>query len=119
VVVEPESAACVTRALAVGRPVLVPGDLRTSAEMLSCGVASAMALEILRRHDAQTVLVGERGLNKAKETLRHTGGPETTASGAAGLAGLLRVAQDPHLRSLHQLTAASRVLLVATEGPSP
>ena len=118
VVVEPESAACVTRALALGRPELVPGDLSTSAEMLSCGVASATALEILRRHNVGTVLVGEHGLNNAKDILLHTGGPQTTASGAAGLAGLLRVAQDPYLRSLHELTARSRVLLVATEGPS-
>lgn len=118
VVVEPESAACVTRALALGRPERIPGDLSTSAEMLSCGVASATALEILRRHNVHTVLVGELALHDAKDVLSRTGGPETTVSGAAGVAGLLRVAQDPHLRSLHELTKASHVLLVATEGPS-
>src|SRR5262249_38324397 len=38
VIVEPDSAACVASALKAGRVGRVPGDLKTSAEMLSCGV---------------------------------------------------------------------------------
>jgi len=116
-VVEPEAAACVARALAVGRPVCVSGDLRTSAEMLSCGLASAPALKVLQRHDVSSVIVSEDQLQAAVGMLRETGGPETTPSGAAGLAGLLHVAARPDLRAVYQLVPNSHVLLVATEGP--
>lgn len=117
-IVEPEAAACVARALAVGHPVLIPGDLHTSAEMLSCGLASAPALEVLKQHDARSVLVREDQLQTAVDTLRKAGGPDTTPSGAAGLAGLLHVAAHPKLRDEHQLASDSNVLLVVTEGPA-
>ena len=115
-VIEPKAAPCVARALACGFPVRVPGDLHTSADMLSCGVASAPALRILQRHGARSAVVGEDLLRSAVAVLRETGGPESTPSGAAGLAGLLHVAANPDLRAEHQLGPASSVLLVATEG---
>ena len=114
-VVEPESAACVAQALAAGRPVHVPGDLQTAAEMLACGVVSTPALEILQRHNARSVLVDEDHLRRAVDVLRECGGPATTPSGATGLAGLLHVAAHPRLRAEHRLDPASNVLLVATE----
>lgn len=116
-IVEPESAACVARALAVGRPVRISGDLHTSAQMLSCGLASAPALKVLQRHDARSIVVGEDQLHTAVNTLREAGGLDTTPSGAAGFAGLLHVAVNPALRAAHQLGPDSSVLLVATEGP--
>lgn len=116
-IVEPESAACVARALAVGHPVRIPGELHTSAQMLSCGLASAPALEVLQRHDARSIVVGEDQLHIAVNVLREVGGPDTTPSGAAGLAGLLHVAANPELRAAHHLGPDSNVLLVATEGP--
>jgi diaminopropionate ammonia-lyase len=116
-VVEPESAACVAHALAVGQPRRIPGDLHTSAEMLSGGLASAAAVEILKRHSARSVVVSEAELRGALEALRAGGGPDTTASGAAGLAGLLHVAARPDLRAEHQVDSSSIVLLVITEGP--
>ena len=116
-VVEPEAAACVAAALAAGRPVRIPGDLQTSAEMLSCGLASAPALAILLRHGARSVTVGEDELACAVDALRDAGGPDATASGAAGLAGLLHVAFCAELRAELDLTPSSSVLLVATEGP--
>jgi len=115
-VVEPASAACVARALEVGHPVLIPGDLHTSAEMLSCGIASAPALEILQRHAARSVVVAEDELRTAIEVLREAGGPQTSASGAAGVAGLLSVAANPELRAAYQLRMDSSVLLAVTEG---
>lgn len=116
-IVEPQSAACVARALTAGRPVRIAGDLRTSAEMLSCGLASAPALEILQRHDARPVIVREDELHAAVAALREAGGPDTTPSGAAGLAGLIHVAARHELRAEHRLDSNSKVLLVATEGP--
>jgi diaminopropionate ammonia-lyase len=118
-VVEPETAACVARALDAGHPVPVRGSLHTAAEMLSCGIASAPALAVLKRHDVRSVIVGDEALRDAVRTLRASGGPATTPSGAAGLAGLLRLAEDSDLRRVHQLDASSEVLLVATEGPAP
>ena len=115
-VVEPKSAACVAHALAVGHPVRIPGELRTSATMLSCGLASAPALQVLLRHHARAILVDEDELLAAPLTLREAAGPETTASGAAGLAGLLRLAANPALRAEHRLDANSNVLLIMTEG---
>jgi diaminopropionate ammonia-lyase len=116
-IVEPESAACVAQALAAGHPERLSGDLHTSAEMLSCGLASAPALAVLQRHDARPVLVSEDQLQAAVVRLRDAGGPDTTPSGAAGLAGLLHVASEPGLRVEHQLGPDSSVLLVVTEGP--
>jgi diaminopropionate ammonia-lyase len=115
-VVEPEATACVARALCAGHPVHIDGDLQTSAEMLSCGLASAPALQILQRHDARSVVVDESQLENAVEVLRDAGGPDTTPSGAAGLAGLLHAAADALLRDEHQLGQDSSVLLVVTEG---
>jgi diaminopropionate ammonia-lyase len=115
-VVEPQSAACVAHALAVGRPERAAGDLKTVAEMLSCGLASASAVEILKLHAAQSVLVSEGELLAAVKVLRDSGGMCTTPSGAAGLAGLLHVAANADLRASCQLDSNSCVLLVITEG---
>jgi diaminopropionate ammonia-lyase len=119
VVVEPESAACVGHALVSGAPERLPGDLVTSAEMLSCGQASAQALRILLNHGARAVTASEAELLAAVRILEKDVGVETTSSGAAGLAGFLRVATDPSLRAVHGLDRDSTVLLVVTEGVAP
>lgn len=117
IVVEPARAACVARALAAGRLVQIEGDLHTAAEMLSCGRASAPALRTLLRHGAQAMAVDETALRQAPGVLAAHGGPRSTPSGAAGLAGLLQAADHDDLRQSFGLTAESRVLLVASEGP--
>jgi len=45
--------------MAAGRPVRVPLERATSAEMLACGQASTPALQLLRRHAARTMTVQE------------------------------------------------------------
>jgi diaminopropionate ammonia-lyase len=115
IVVEPTSAACVGHALALGHPERLAGDLHTCAEMLACGLASASAVRILLKHEARSITVSEEQLRDAVDTLRDTGGPATTPSGAAGLAGFLHVAMEPLLRRRHDLDANSTVLLVTTE----
>jgi diaminopropionate ammonia-lyase len=116
VVVEPDKAAGVAAALKARRTVRVPGNLTTSAEMLACGVASAPALKVLLRHGATAITVGETALADAVTTLAACGGPATTPSGAAGLAGLLCAPpESPPARELG-IDGSSRVLLVATEG---
>jgi diaminopropionate ammonia-lyase len=119
IVVEPDKAACVGAALKAGRVVPVPGDLETSAEMLSCGRASAPALAILHRHNATAIAVSEAALAYAVTTLAQYGGPATTSSGAAGLAGLLAALPGSSLAGELGIDETSRVLLVATEGLVP
>lgn len=115
-VVEPEAAACVGHAISEGTPMRIVGDLHTSAGMLSCGVASAPAVEILHRYGAHGVVVSEEQLQQAVIALRESASIHTTPSGAAGLAGFLQVAAQPALRDQYGLAAQSNVLLVITEG---
>lgn len=114
VIVEPEKATCVTAALDQGRVVRVPGDLVTSAEMLSCGEASAPALDILREARVKAIVVSDTALAEATTILRQCDGPSTTPSGAAGVAGVLKATSAEQLRGL-ALTASSRVLLIISE----
>jgi diaminopropionate ammonia-lyase len=114
IVVEPEGAACVAAALAQDRPVRVPGELETAAEMLACGEASAPALAALQRHGARAMTVPESALGEATRLLRELGGPATTASGAAGLAALMRLMPRGATPGFG-LDASSRVLILVTE----
>lgn len=115
VVVEPSSAACVAHALRSGRTETIPGALATAAEMLSCGMASEPAVRRLRHHGAKSLIVDEARLHAAVAMLKAFG-LDTTASGAAGLAGLLDASQDPDIQSRLTLSEDSRVLLIVTEG---
>jgi len=119
VVVEPESAACVAAALAAGQPVAIGGTLETAAEMLSCGEASAPALRILRGVAAEALAVSEAALLAAPAFFGAHGGPVTTPSGAAGLAGLRQAVADDATRGGLGLGPTSRVLLVITEALVP
>lgn len=119
VVVEPAGVDCVGVALRQGRIERLPGDLQTAAEMLSCGEASAPAVAILSRTEAQAMAVGERELEAAVSLMTECGGPPTTASGATGLAGLIAAAADSELAMKLGIDRRSRVLLIATEGPVP
>jgi diaminopropionate ammonia-lyase len=117
VVVEPARAACVAPALEARALVQLDGDLHTAAEMLSCGRASAPALRTLLRHGASAIDVDEAALLDAPVLLEAHGGPRSTPSGAAGLAGLAAAAADPPGRAGYGLDGESRVLLIASEGP--
>jgi diaminopropionate ammonia-lyase len=114
-VVEPEGAACVAAALVKGSVVRVPGDLSTVAEMLSCGEASAPAIVVLRANAARSVIVSETSLADAPVLLRNYGGPRTTPSGAAGLAGVSTVLASPGAALEIAISTTSRVLIVVTE----
>lgn len=115
VAVEPETCACLAAAFAQGRIVRIAGDLHTAAEMLACGEASAPAFAILRDAGADVVTVSERALEAAPALLRATGGPDTTPSGATGLAGLAHVRGDHARAEQLGVGADSRVLLVVSE----
>ena len=116
VVVEPETAPCVSHALRHGAPVLARESLETAAEMLSCGLASAPAIATLLRHRASSLLVCEAMLDQAPGVLARASGPATTPSGAAGLAGLLHASVDDASRRRLRLDHTSTALLIITEG---
>jgi len=117
IVVEPENAACVAAALAAGQPVAIGGALETTAEMLSCGEASAPALAVLVRSKVRTIAASEQELRAAPRLLRSKGGPATTPSGAAGLAGLSAACGERDIARRFALDSTSRVLLIVTESP--
>ena len=109
-VAEPANAPAVAAGLAAGRAVRVAGDLETTAEMLSCGEASAPALVVLLHHDVGVVSVSEQVLDEAPALLRAAGGPHTTPSGSAGLAGVMAAqaaSSEPALEA--------RILIIVTE----
>lgn len=116
VAVEPAAAACLVAALAADRPVRIAGNLRTAAEMLSCGKASAPALVSLKRHGARVVTVSEEELDAAPSILARHGGPATTPSGAASLAGAVAAIDDPRRGGGLDLDASRRLLVLVTEG---
>ena len=119
ITVEPESAACVAAALDKGQPVQVPGTLATCADMLSCGVASAPALATLIAHDAKAMTVNEEELLRSPRTLHLAGGPRSSPSGAAGVAGLLKACSIGEIRRAFGLDRTSTVLVFITEGADP
>lgn len=116
VVVEPASAACVGHALASARIEPVAGQLSTSAEMLACRLASAPAVRVLKSYGARTMTVSEEHLAHATKCVRTHLQVPTTASGAAGLAGLVAAATDSTVRKKFKLDEQSVVCLVLSEG---
>ncbi|MGY3079350.1 diaminopropionate ammonia-lyase [Bradyrhizobium sp. LM6.10] len=131
VTVEPETAACLAPALAAGRPIRLMGDLRTSAEMLSCGQASAPAVAVLRRHGARAITVPEAELVDAVRVLSAHDGPRHHAvwcSGPRGCHGCPRRPEpykrsrtrpvEPHSRPPHRTRLGGRNVSTAIFAPS-
>src|SRR3954454_10342857 len=112
IVVEPEKAACISAALSRGKVVRLPGDVSTTAEMLSCGEASAPAFKILKSLGVECLSVVEEDLASVPDFIAFHGGPRTTPSGGAGIAGLRNALGAP---ARFGLTADSRVLVVISE----
>jgi diaminopropionate ammonia-lyase len=115
--VEPVTAACLTASLASGRPVAVdtPG---TTMAGLDCAEVSEAAWPSLRAGIRGTVLVGDDETGAAMSELAGHG-LAIGESGAAPLAALRRLVEDPDLAPLRRaahLGPSARILLVATEG---
>ena len=117
--VEPANASCLTASLAAGQSVAVetPGTLMAG---LDCAEVSAAAWPSLRDGVHGTIAVGEEEAGTAVRELA-AAGLAVGHSGAAPLAALKALATDQRcseLRDFVRLGAGSRVLLVATEGPT-
>ncbi|PSS61907.1 diaminopropionate ammonia-lyase [Ensifer sp. NM-2] len=120
IVVEPDRAACVFESARAGHLVKVDHAEPTIMAMLECYEPSLVAWRVLARKADAFMTVGEED---AAETMRRlaqplAGDPAIVAgeSGAAGLAGLLRVLQHPRERAALQLDASSRIFVINTEG---
>ena len=116
--VEPETAACLTASLAAGVPtrIATPG---TTMAGLDCAEVSDAAWPTLRDGVDGTVCVTDDEVGAAVAELALYG-LEIGESGAAPLAALRALVTDActELRRFVGLREHSRVLLVATEGPT-
>ena len=117
--VEPVTAACLTASLAAGTPtsVATPG---TTMAGLDCAEISAAAWPTLRDGVHGTVTVSDGEVEAAVHELAEAGFA-IGESGAAPLAALRALATEEEcapLRDVVRLGRGTRVLLVATEGPT-
>jgi diaminopropionate ammonia-lyase len=117
--VEPVAAGCLTASLAAGRPTAVPTPGTTMAG-LDCAEVSAAAWPSLRDGIHGTITVDDDEARAAVRELADLG-LAIGESGAAPLAALRACAADRECSALSEsvgLGRGSRVLLVATEGPT-
>lgn len=124
-VVEPEEAAPLLASAMTpdGTPAPARGRLRTIMSCLNCATVSLTAWPVLRRGADVFFTIEDSHAASAMRRLAHPlpGDPRVVAgqSGAAGLGGLLALCTEPALAGAREalgLDAASRVLLVNTEG---
>lgn len=120
VVVEPDRAACLFESAVAGEARKIDDREPTIMAMLECYEPSLVAWRILSRRADAFMTVSE---DDAKEAMRRlsdpvAGDPCVVAgeSGAAGLAGLLRLSREREAWRSLGLDHASRVLLINTEG---
>jgi diaminopropionate ammonia-lyase len=117
--VEPLTAACLTASLAAGRPTRVPTPGTTMAG-LDCAEVSTAAWPSLRDGVHGTIAVHDAEVRSAIRRLADAG-LAIGECGAAPLAALQALVADPECSALRQsvrLGPDSRVLIVATEGPT-
>ena len=122
-VVEPDRAACLFESARAGSWTRLADDRPpTRMTMLDCQAPSRIAWRILSRTADAFMTVDEAAASEAVDRLSRParGDPPLAAgeSGAAGLAGLLRLAGDAQARAAIGLGADARVLLINTEGPA-
>lgn len=119
IAVEPVTAACLTASLDAGEPTPVPTPGTTMAG-LDCANVSLGAWPSLRDGIHGTITVTDREVHAAMRELAATG-LAIGDCGAAPLAALRALATEPGCATLRNAVALgpnSRVLLIATEGPT-
>lgn len=117
VIVEPDRAACLLVSAQNGKlSAFDPGE-PTIMAMLECYTPSLVAWRILDAVASAFMTVSEDDARDAMRRLSDRDDPIVAGeSGAAGLAGLLRIAGDEEARAKLGLDRDSRVLLINTEG---
>jgi diaminopropionate ammonia-lyase len=120
VVVEPARAACLFASAEAGGPVKIAHGEATVMAMLECYEPSLVAWRVLSRLADAFMTVDEEDAVAVMNRLAHPAGQDPAVvageSGGVGLAGLIRAAADPAIRSELGLDAGARVLAIITEG---
>jgi len=120
VVVDPARAACLYESARAGRPVKIAHGEPTVMAMLECYEPSLVAWRVLSRVADAFMTVDEDDAIAVMDHLARPIGDDPAIvageSGGAGLAGLMRAATDPEIRSALHLNKASRVFVINTEG---
>ena len=120
-VVEAAGADCLRRSVREGRRVELDEVPETDMGGLACRAPSRLAWPVLRRGAHRFMAVGDEASRAAAGALADPAGddpsPAAGPSGAAGLAGALSGGVHDPSRDALGLDAASRVLVVGTEGP--
>jgi diaminopropionate ammonia-lyase len=111
--VDPSGAACIAASLAAGHPVTIE-TTGTSMAGLDAGTPSAAAWQTLADGLAGVIVVGDDEADQATRELAGLG-IEAGESGAAGLAGLRALVEDPACASLRP-GCLRQALVVVTEG---
>jgi diaminopropionate ammonia-lyase len=120
VVVDPARAACVFESARAGQPVKIAHGEPTVMAMLECYEPSPVAWRILARVADAFMTVEDAEAIAAMNRLARPAGDDPAIvageSGGAGLAGLIRAAADPDVRTKLGLDASSRAFVINTEG---
>jgi diaminopropionate ammonia-lyase len=120
VVVEPTRSACLYASAEAGRPATIPHQGQTVMTMLECAEPSLIAWRVLSRVGDAFMTVEEEDAVAVMNRLARPKGNDAAIvageSGGAGLAGLIRAAGDLGMRAALGLDAASRVLIINSEG---
>jgi diaminopropionate ammonia-lyase len=120
VVVDPARAACVFETAKAGHPIKIPHGAPTVMAMLECHEPSPVAWRVLSRVADGFMTVEDADAIAVMNRLAHPSGndPAIVAgeSGGAGLAGLVRAASNPDIKTKLGLGAGSRAFVINTEG---
>jgi diaminopropionate ammonia-lyase len=120
VLVEPQQADCLYQSAVQGTAARATGSVDSVMAGLACGKASPLAWRFLESGADFFMTVEDEDAVQAMQVLAQgsTTDPPIVSgeSGAAGLAGLVRLMQDPDLSHQAGLNRGSSVLLINTEG---
>lgn len=117
IVVEPEGAACLLASAQAGQLTCIQGE-GTALGRLDCLEPSLLAWQLLRRLADAFITVSDAAADDAARLLG-VDGLAVSACGAAGAAGLVRLAADPVAHDALGLDSQARVLLFGTESMAP
>ena len=120
IVVEPEQADCLYQSARAGRVARATGSIDSVMAGLACGETSPLAWRFLEPLIDHFMTIGDAQAVEAMRVAAAGEGDDVPLvvgeSGAAGLAGLMRLQRDRSLAERAGLSGASRVLLINTEG---
>ncbi|CAD6560804.1 diaminopropionate ammonia-lyase [Paraburkholderia sabiae] len=120
IVVEPQQADCLYQSALAGRAARATGSVDSVMAGLACGETSPLAWRFLQPSVDDFMTISDDDAVSAMRTLAAGADNDVPIvageSGVAGLAGLIVLLQDQQLARKVGLNAASRVLIVNTEG---